>query len=98
MIGGFYSHVDRKYQQTLPTPGSDAVGDLYFAQLCFDYVLPTNATCKVNAPLPANRVPYTSADFRNGYPANTPYHAALPYKNSQDALFGEASYKFGSSS
>lgn len=27
LFGGFYSHVTRKYQQTLPTPGYDAVTD-----------------------------------------------------------------------
>ncbi|HEX6071874.1 MAG TPA: TonB-dependent receptor plug domain-containing protein, partial [Sphingomicrobium sp.] len=31
VVGGFYSDVDRKYLQRLPTPGSDEVGDLYLA-------------------------------------------------------------------
>ena len=95
VVGGFYSKVDRQYRQRLPTPGSDAVGDLYLAELCFDFVLPNNATCATNAPLPANRVPYTAADLRNGFPANSPYNADLPYEIKQTAVFGEGSYKVG---
>ncbi|URD61731.1 TonB-dependent receptor [Sphingomonas sp. KRR8] len=29
VFGGFYSHVDRKYQQLLPTPGSDVFSQLF---------------------------------------------------------------------
>ncbi|MFL6754610.1 MAG: TonB-dependent receptor [Sphingomicrobium sp.] len=95
VAGGFYSDVDRKYHQRLPTPGSDAVGDLYLAELCLDVVLQSKATCRVNAPLPANRVPFTAADLRNGFAAESPYNADLPYKIHQRAVFGEGSYKFG---
>ncbi|MFL6752052.1 MAG: TonB-dependent receptor, partial [Sphingomicrobium sp.] len=97
VFGGFYSDVDRKYRQRLPTPGSDEVGDLYLAELCFDVVDPTKATCKVK-PIPvdpAARVPLTAADLRNGFGAESPYNADLPYKIHQRALFGEGSYKFG---
>ncbi|MFM6949437.1 MAG: TonB-dependent receptor [Novosphingobium sp.] len=31
----------------------------------------------------------------NGFPANSPYNADIPYKIEQYALFGEASYEFG---
>ena len=31
----------------------------------------------------------------NGFPANSPYNADIPYKIEQAAVFGEASYKFG---
>ena len=31
----------------------------------------------------------------NGFPANSPYNADIPYKIQQYAVFGEASYKFG---
>ena len=32
---------------------------------------------------------------RNGFPANSPYNADLPYDIKQKAVFGEASYEFG---
>jgi iron complex outermembrane receptor protein len=35
------------------------------------------------------------ADLRNGFPADSPYNANLPYVDTQKALFGEASYKVG---
>ena len=35
------------------------------------------------------------ADLRNGFPADSPYNADIPYKIKQGALFGEASYKIG---
>jgi iron complex outermembrane receptor protein len=38
----------------------------------------------------------TSAAVANGFPANSPYNSDLPYKIKQKALFGEASYDFGS--
>lgn len=37
----------------------------------------------------------TSAAVANGFPANSPYNADIPYKIEQFALFGEASYEFG---
>ena len=36
----------------------------------------------------------TSAAVANGFPANSPYNASLPYKIKQFAAFGEASYRF----
>jgi len=73
VFGGFYSHVDRKYTQRLPTPGSD-----FFGQLFLDVIAP-------GLPISA---------LRNGFPADSPYNADLPYIIKQGALFGEASYKF----
>jgi iron complex outermembrane receptor protein len=71
VFGGFYSHVNRKYEQRLPTPGYDAY---------------------VDAALGAG----TSAAVDNGFGlVDNPYHADLPYVDTQKALFGEASYKFG---
>ena len=35
------------------------------------------------------------ADTRNGFPADSPYNADLPYDIKQSAIFGEASYDFG---
>lgn len=37
----------------------------------------------------------TSASVRNGFGANSPYNADLPYDIEQTAVFGEASYDFG---
>jgi iron complex outermembrane receptor protein len=37
----------------------------------------------------------TSAAVSNGFPANSPYNADLPYDIKQKAVFGEASYDFG---
>lgn len=73
VFGGFYSNVDRKYAQRLPTPGSDV-----FGQYFLDVVAP-------GLPISA---------LRNGFPADSPYNADLPYKIKQYALFGEGSYKF----
>ena len=73
VIGGFYSHVNRKYAQRLPTPGSDPFGQLF-----------------LNVVAPG--VPISA--LRNGFPADSPYNADLPYVIKQKALFGEASYKF----
>jgi iron complex outermembrane receptor protein len=70
VFGGFYSKVDRVYNQRLPTPGYDAYTD---------------------AALGAG----TSAAVANGFPANSPYNASLPYDIKQKAVFGEASYQTG---
>jgi outer membrane receptor protein involved in Fe transport len=70
LIGGFYSKIDRVYNQFLPTPGYDAFTD---------------------AVLGAG----TSAAVANGFSANSPYNAFLPYDIKQKAVFGEASYDFG---
>ena len=37
----------------------------------------------------------TAAATANGFPANSPYNADLPYDIKQKAVFGEASYDFG---
>jgi iron complex outermembrane receptor protein len=37
----------------------------------------------------------TAASVANGFPANSPYNANLPYHIKQKALFGEASYELG---
>ena len=37
----------------------------------------------------------TSASVANGFPADSPYNSDLPYIIKQEAVFGEASYKFG---
>lgn len=37
----------------------------------------------------------TAVAVRNGFPANSPYNADLPYDIKQKALFGEATYDFG---
>lgn len=74
VFGGFYSKVDREYSQRLPTPGSDAFGQLF-----------------LNVVAPG--VPISA--LRNGFPADSPYNADLPYDIRQSALFGEASYDFG---
>lgn len=73
VFGGFYSHVDRKYTQRLPTPGSDVFGQIF---------------------LDAIGGPPIAA-LRNGFPADSPYNADLPYIIKQSALFGEGSYRFG---
>jgi iron complex outermembrane receptor protein len=68
VFGGFYSKVDRVYDQRLPTPGYDAFADA---------VLGAGA----------------SAGAANGFPANSPYNASIPYDIKQKAVFGEASYQ-----
>ncbi len=68
VFGGFYSHVDRKYTQRLPTPGSDVFSQIFLG------ATPVSAT-------------------RNGFPADSPYNADIPYVIKQEALFGEGSYK-----
>jgi iron complex outermembrane receptor protein len=96
VFGGFYSHVNRKYAQRLPTPGYDVAGDLFLQKLCFDQAF-ADATCRVNDPVVANRIPFVSTDaaISNGFGPDSPYNADLPYIIKQKALFGEASYKFG---
>jgi iron complex outermembrane receptor protein len=70
VFGGFYSKVDRVYNQRLPTPGYDAYTD---------------------AVLGAG----TSASVANGFEANSPYDAYLPYDIKQKAVFGELNYTLG---
>lgn len=38
----------------------------------------------------------TAVAVRNGFPADSPYNSDLPYDITQKAVFGEASYSFGS--
>jgi iron complex outermembrane receptor protein len=96
VVGGFYSKVDREYHQRLPTPGYDVFVDARFAARCVadDPATPTfdeSSRCKV----PATLTPFTAVDVANGFPADSPYNADLPYDIKQGALFGEASYDFG---
>ncbi|MES2057446.1 MAG: TonB-dependent receptor [Pseudomonadota bacterium] len=67
LVGGFYSSVDRKYAQRLPTPGTDAFADARFGA-------------------------GFSLSQRNGFGADSPYNADIPYKLKQLSIFGEASY------
>ena len=97
VVGGFYSKVDRVYRQRLPTPGYDAYGNVFLASLCAGPDNPATplvnegAGCK-NSTL---GTPLTSVDVANGFPANSPYNADLPYDIKQAAVFGEASYDLG---
>jgi iron complex outermembrane receptor protein len=95
VLGGFYSDAHRTYRQRLPTPGYDAFTNQFFASICVpdNPVTPVNegANCKNSA----LGIPLTAADVDNGFGlADNPYHADLPYVDTQKALFGEASYKF----
>ncbi|RYG70897.1 TonB-dependent receptor, partial [bacterium] len=54
LFGGFFSKIDRVYNQSLPTPGYDAFTDATLGR-------------------------GTSAAVANGFPANSPYNAFLPY-------------------
>jgi outer membrane receptor protein involved in Fe transport len=98
LVGGFYSDVKRDYAQRLPTPGYDAVVDQFFlAPGCLNAgPLPADqGLCAVKNPNPALRVPLVSTDISNGFPADSPYNADLPYDITQFAAFGEATYDFG---
>jgi outer membrane receptor protein involved in Fe transport len=97
LIGGFYSNIDRNYAQRLPTPGYDAqAGDPFLAALCLDVPFGEN-TCRINNVDPLLRTPFVSSDaaIANGFPLDSPYNADLPYDIKQKAIFGEASYDFG---
>jgi iron complex outermembrane receptor protein len=86
VFGGFYNHADRDYKQRLPTPGYDAFTNAFFA-----------AACEANPAKcadPDTGTPVTAADLDNGFGlVDQPYHADLPYTDTQKAVFGEASYK-----
>jgi iron complex outermembrane recepter protein len=85
VIGGFYSDVDRQYQQRLPTPGYDTpFGQQAVTGLC----LLAGLFCS------APGVPMTLTEAANGFPLNSPYNADLPYDIKQLAVFGEASYEW----
>ena len=95
VFGGFYSHVNRKYKQRLPTPGYDTP---YGVQAINGLCLLANLFCSslgADPDDPSDNTPMTLAEAQNGFPANSPYNADLPYIIKQKALFGEASYKFG---
>jgi iron complex outermembrane receptor protein len=97
VVGGFYSDVDRKYAQRLPTPGYDALVQQFFLTpgcLTAGPLASQQGLCRVKNADPLLRVPLTNADLANGFPANSPYNADLPYDIKQRALFGEASYKW----
>ena len=85
VIGGFYSDIERVYNQRLPTPGYDVFVNQFFADLC--------AADPDDCAAPG--VPVTSADIANGFPLDSPYNSNLPYDIRQTAVFGEASYDFG---
>ena len=88
VVGGFYTKIDRKYAQRLPTPGVEGT----YTQEAIDglCVIAGDPTfCS------APGVPKTEAQVSQGFPANSPYNADLPYDISQKAVFGEASYDFG---
>jgi iron complex outermembrane receptor protein len=97
LFGGFYSKVNRDYAQRLPTPGFDAqVGNPFLSALCLAVPFGSN-TCRINNVNPLLRVPFVSTDapISNGFPVDSPYNADLPYDIKQKAVFGEASYDFG---
>ncbi|HEY0629439.1 MAG TPA: TonB-dependent receptor [Sphingomicrobium sp.] len=95
VVGGFYSDVERIYAQRLPTPGSDVFGQMFLNAIC----VPDNPATPQNEASscanPALVIPVQIAATRNGFPADSPYNADLPYDIKQKAVFGEASYDFG---
>lgn len=87
VVGGFYSKVDRRYEQRLPTPGyDDPTSQQAIEGLCI-------AGVPVFCSAPG--VPITLEEAYNGFGPDSPYNAALPYDIKQKAVFGEASYDFG---
>jgi outer membrane receptor protein involved in Fe transport len=94
VLGGFYSHVDRKYSQRLPTPGFD---NPYGIQAINGLCILADLFCSSLGALPggADNIPMTLEEAANGFPADSPYNSDLPYKFKQSAIFGEASYDFG---
>ena len=97
VFGGFYSHVDRKYTQRLPTPGYDVFIDAFFDSICAGPDDPLTPDVNEGAGCldSVTGTPITSPDLANGFPADSPYNADLPYIIKQKAVFGEASYDFG---
>ncbi|GAA4716321.1 TonB-dependent receptor [Sphingomonas lutea] len=88
VVGGFLTNIKRDYSQTLPTPGVEGT----FSQqaingLCIIAGDPT--FCQ------SPGVPKTEAQVSQGFAANSPYNAELPYDIRQRAIFGEGSYDFG---
>jgi iron complex outermembrane recepter protein len=87
LVGGFYSKVDRKYEQRLPTPGFDDPA----AQQAIEGLCLAGVSVFCSSP----GVPITLEEAQNGFPFNSPYNADLPYDIKQKAVFGEASYDWG---
>lgn len=86
LVGVFYTDIDRRYSQRLPTPGYDnPFGIQALNGLC------TLAGLFCQSP----GVPMTPSQAANGFPLDSPYNADLPYDIKQTAFFGEASYDFG---
>ena len=94
VVGGFYSDIDRRYEQTLPTAGGEEAQNLILELICFNEAF-ADATCATNDPIAANRVAYTADQLSNGFAVGSPYNASLPYDIKQHALFGEGSYQLG---
>ncbi len=95
VVGGFYSHVDRKYSQRLPTPGFD---NPYGQQAIDGLCLLANLFCSslgADPDDPSDNTPMTLEQAANGFPADSPYNSDLPYVFKQAAVFGEGSYDFG---
>jgi iron complex outermembrane receptor protein len=86
LIGGFYTKIDRRYSQRLPTPGWD---NPYGVQALNGLCTLAGLFCQ------SPGVPMTPTQAANGFPPNSPYNADLPYDIRQAAVFGEASYDFG---
>ena len=96
VFGGFYSRAHRTYHQRLPTPGYDVFLNPFLVSICTPDNPATPADETQNCAIPATLTPATAADFDNGFGlVDNPYHADLPYVDTQKALFGEASYKVG---
>jgi outer membrane receptor protein involved in Fe transport len=95
VFGGFYSKVNRDYSQRLPTPGADAYSQLFLNAICVpdNPITPVNEGASCLDPIAGTPLP-VSATY-NGFPADSPYNADLPYDIKQKAVFGEASYDFG---
>ena len=86
VLGAFYTDIDRRYSQRLPTPGYD---NPYGQQALNGLCLLAGLFCQ------SPGVPMTPTQAANGFPLNSPYNADLPYDIRQMAAFGEASYDFG---
>ena len=95
LIGGFYSDVERVYTQRLPTPGADVFSQMFLNATCVadNPVTPINEGAGCLDPVLGIPVP-VELTF-NGFPADSPYNADLPYDIKQLAAFGEATYDFG---
>lgn len=95
VVGGFYSNVNRKYAQRLPTPGADVFSQAFLNSICVadNPATPVNEGASCADPILG--IPVDVAATRNGFPADSPYNANIPYDINQSAVFGEASYDLG---